>query len=91
MAIFSLFKCNHSNRIDVRIGDGTVKITTILTVRVMLSSLLRKNTVGGEKKIGRGAKIKIGGAMPPMPPPGGDAPVSSASKYFFSKKREHKN
>ena len=32
MAIFSLFKYNQSNRIDVRIGDGTVKITTILTV-----------------------------------------------------------
>ena len=38
MAIFSLFKYNQSNRIDVRIGDGTVKITTILTARGMLTS-----------------------------------------------------
>ena len=57
MAIFSLFKCNQSNRIDVRIGDGTVKISTILTVRAMLTS---KKYSGGQE-INRGAKTKIEG------------------------------
>ena len=37
MAILSLFKYNQSNVIAVRIGDGTVKITTILTVKAMLT------------------------------------------------------
>ena len=64
MAIFSLFKYNQSNRIDVRIGNGTVKITTILTVKGMITS--KKNCSGGQE-INRGA-------MPPMPPPAGDAP-----------------
>ena len=52
VAIFSLFKCNQSNRIDVRIGDETLKITTILTVRAMLTS---------EKKYSGGAKDKSEG------------------------------
>ena len=47
MAIFSLFKYNQSNRIDVRIGDETVKITTILNVWAMLT--LKRNTVGGQE------------------------------------------
>ena len=64
MAIFSLFKCNQSDRIDVRIGDGTVKITTILTVRAMLTS---KKYSGGQE-INRGGKNKNRGGMPPMPP-----------------------
>ena len=65
MAIFSLLKYNQSNRIDVRIGDGTVKITTILTVRGMLTSK-KKYSGGARNKSGGG--IKIGGAMLPMPP-----------------------
>ena len=75
MAIFSLFKYNQSNRIDVRIGDGTVKITTILTVRAMLTF---KKKFGGRAKNKSGNKNKNrgggggggggGGAMPPMPP-----------------------
>ena len=68
MAIFSLFKYNQSNRIDVRIGDGTVKITTILTVRAMITF---EKKYGGRtrNKSGEGAKTKIGGgAMLPMPP-----------------------
>ena len=65
MAIFRLFKYNQSNKIDVRIGDGTVKITIILTVRAMLT--FKKKTVGGQV-INRGAKIKIGGAMPTYVP-----------------------
>ena len=69
MAIFSLFKCNQSNRINVRIGDGTVKITTILTVRAMLTS--QKKYSGGGPEINRGG-IKIGGQCPPA----GDAPDS---------------
>ena len=72
MAIFNLFKCNQSNRIDVRIGDGTIKISTILTVRAMLTS--KKIYSGGARNNSVGAKIKIGGAMPSMPP-AGDAPV----------------
>ena len=54
MAIFSLFKYNQSNKIDVRIGDGTVKITTVLTVKAMLTSKkkysgMAKNKSGGQK------------------------------------------
>ena len=64
MAIFSLFEYNQSNRIDVRIGDGTVKITTILTVRAMLT--FKKNTVEGQEiNRGRGQKQKSGGQCPP--------------------------
>ena len=57
--MFSLFKCNHLNRIDVRIGDGTVKITTILTVRAMLTS--KKKYSGGREK-------NRGGNAPYAPP-----------------------
>ena len=53
MAIFSLFKYNQSNRIDVRIGDGTVKITTILTVTA--------GPAPGERDWGGGAEISFGG------------------------------
>ena len=64
MAIFSLFKYNQSNKIDVRTEDGTVKITTILTVRVMLT--LKKNTVGGQET-NRGGKNKNWGGNAPLP------------------------
>ena len=52
MAIFSLFKCNQLNRIDVRIGDGTVKITTNLTLMEMLTS--KKKYSGGGQEINWG-------------------------------------
>ena len=68
MAIFSLFKYNQSNRIDVRIGDGTIKITTILTVRAMLTS--KKKYSGGGKKLiagGRGKNKNRGGNAPYAP------------------------
>ena len=65
MAIFSLFKYNQSNRIDVRIGDGTVKITTILTVRAMLTS--KKKYSGRARNKSGGKNKNRGGAMPPMP------------------------
>ena len=84
MSIFGLCKYNQSNRADVRIGDVTVKITTILTVRAMLT--FKKNTVG-RQEMNRGDKNKNRGAMPPMPP-AGDAPVyftfSKSQKLNFS-------
>ena len=54
MAISSLFKYNQSNKIDVTIGDETVKITTILTVRAMLIFMKKysgraANKSGGQK------------------------------------------
>ena len=75
MAIFSLFKCNQSNRIDVRIGDGTVKITTILTVRAMLISKKNYSGGGGGGEKNRGGKNKNQGQCP-LNPPTGDAPES---------------
>ena len=76
MAIFSLFKYNQSNRIDVRIGDGTVKITNILTARAMLTS---KKKYSGRARNKSGEKIKIGEAIfdsdknRVASPPAGDA------------------
>ena len=51
--------------LDVRIGEGTVKITTILTVRAMLTS---------NKKYSGRARNKSGGGQCPLCPPAGDAP-----------------
>ena len=79
--MFSLFNYNQSNRIDIRIEDGTVKITTILTVRAMLTS---KKTYSGRarNKSRGGGKIKNRGAMPP-PPPAGDAPGIRTEKLAW--------
>ena len=74
VVIFILFKYNQSNRIDVRIGDGTVKLATILTVRAMLISK-KKYSGRARNKSGGGG----GGAMLPMPP-AGDAPVPNSRK-----------
>ena len=67
MAIFSLLKCNQSNRIDVRIGNGTVKITTILTLRAMLTS--KKKYSGGGQEINREGKNKNRVGNAPYAPP----------------------
>ena len=69
-AIFSLFKYNQLNRIDVRIGDGTVRITTMLTVRAVLT--FKKKYRGRARNKSGGKNKNRGGAMPPA----GDAPAS---------------
>ena len=65
MAIFSLFKYNQSNGIDVRIGDETIKITTILTVWAMLA--FKKKLIGRARNKSGGGEIKIAGQCPPCP------------------------
>ena len=67
MAIFSLFKYNQSNKIKVRIGYGTIKITTVVPVRAMLTS---KKKYSGRARNKSGVNNKNRGAMPPA----GDAP-----------------
>ena len=65
MAIFSLFKYNQSNRIDVRIGDVTVKITTILTVRAMLTSKKKCSWRARNKSEGKNKNRRGNAPMPP--------------------------
>ena len=77
MAILSLFKYNQSNRIDVRIRDGTVKIITTLTVKAMLT-LKKKYSGRARNKSGGGAKKKYRGNAPYAPPL-----ATRLSKTFF--------
>ena len=84
MAIFSLFQCNQSNRIDARIGDRTVKITTILTVRAMLTSKKKYSGEGARNK-SEGKKQKPGGNAPYAPRwrCACERPVWRFSCYYF--------
>ena len=90
MVIFSLFICNQSNKIDVRIGDETIKITTILTARAMLTSKKKYSGGGGGQEINRGGegKNKNRGRQP-LCPPTGDAPDSEWFVYYGPNPKTH--